>query len=202
MPAHLKDNVVTHASLQVAKHKKLEKENEKLKKKVAKQQDEISKLNNEVENLRVLFSMFHSMIQPIQLTMPEFTRLRRVDSDWISTPFYTHPQGYKLCIRVHANGILAGKGTHVSVYVHLMKGEFDDHLVWPFRGQINVQLLGGQIQHMRDIVFNDSTPSEYVTRVTSGERASQGWGESQFISHVQAERYLWNDCLIFRISIK
>ena len=203
MPSHLRDNVATHISLQAAGHKKLEKENEKLKKKVAKQEEEITKLNKEVENLRVLFSMFHSMIQPVQLTMPEFTRLRRVDSDWISTPFYSHPQGYKLCIRVHANGILAGKGTHISVYVHLMKGEFDDHLVWPFRGQINIQLLGGQTQHAKNIIFDDSTPSEYVGRVTSGERASQGWGESKYISRVEAEQhFLWNDCLIFRISIK
>ena len=66
-------------------------ENEKLKKKVAKQQQEITKLNKEVEDLDVLFSIFQLMIQPVQLTIPEFTGLRRVDSDWISTPFYSHP---------------------------------------------------------------------------------------------------------------
>ena len=59
------------------------------------------------------------------------------------------------------------------------------------------------MQHAKNyITFDGTTPSEYVTRVTSGERASQGWGESQFISHIQAEQYLWNDCLIFRICIK
>ena len=203
MPAHLRDNTVAHLSLQAAGHKKVEKENEKLKKKVAKQQQEIAKLSKEVESLTFSLSMFQSMIQPVQVTMSDFTRLRRVDSDWISMPFYSHAQGYKMCIRVHANGILGGKGTHVSVYVHLMKGEFDDHLVWPLQGQISVNLMGAGInEYKKIIVFDDNTPSEYASRVTSGERASQGWGYAQFITHAQVEEYMWNDCLIFKMNTK
>ena len=30
-----------------------------------------------------------------------------------------------------------GEGTHVSVYVHLMSGEIDDFLAWPFKGKIH-----------------------------------------------------------------
>ena len=35
-----------------------------------------------------------------------------------SDPFYVTPGGYKMCIRVYANGAGDGKGTHVSVRVH------------------------------------------------------------------------------------
>ena len=41
-----------------------------------------------------------------------------------------------LCI--YANGWASGKGTHVSVAVHMMKGEFDSHLKWAFRGEMTV----------------------------------------------------------------
>ena len=33
------------------------------------------------------------------------------------------------------------QGTHVSVFTCLMRGEFDSHLKWPFRGDITIQLL-------------------------------------------------------------
>ena len=46
-----------------------------------------------------------------------------------------------MCIRVVANGLGKGAGTHVSVAVHLMRGEYDSRLVWPFRGDITIQLV-------------------------------------------------------------
>ena len=201
MPAHLSDRLAVHVSLMMASHKKLEKENKKLKDNVSKQHQEIARLTKEIDDLYSSSATFQSMIQPVQLTMSQFTRLKRKDSDWISTPFYSHPQGYKMCLRVHANGILSGKGTHISVYVHLMKGEFDDHLVWPFRGSTNIQIVGAHSQHEKKVIFDTNTPEEYAARVNKGERASQGWGEPEFISHADVDQYMWNDCLIFRISI-
>ena len=201
MPAHLSDRVIAHVSLQMASQMKLEKENEKLKEKVNEQEKEVARLTKEVEGLQTLLVTFQSMIQPVQLTLGQYSRQKRKDSDWVSTPFYSHPQGYKMCLRIHANGFLGGKGTHVSVYVHLMKGEFDEHLAWPFRGSIIIQLLGAQGQHEKRVVFDANTPEEYTAQVTKGDRASQGWGDSEFIPHADVDRYLWNDCLIFSIRL-
>ena len=43
-----------------------------------------------------------------------------------------------MCLRVDAAGYGDGKGTHVSVYLHLMKGPRDDKQEqsghWPLRG--------------------------------------------------------------------
>ena len=70
-------------------------------------------------------------------------------------------QGYKMCLNVSANGDDDSKGTHVSsvsVFIHLMHGEFDDNLKWPFWGKITLQLLN-QIEdtgHRTEILdFND-----------------------------------------------
>ena len=202
MPTHLKESLITHVSLQMANQMKIEKENKKLKKQLGHQQQEIARLNKEVEETRTMLSTFQSMIQPIQFTMSQFSRLKRRDDDWISIPFYSHPQGYKMCVRVHANGILSGKGTHVSVYVHLMKGEFDDHQKWPFEGEVSIQIVSSKSHHTKSVVFDSKTPDEYASRVVRGERACQGWGNAEFISHADVGEYVWNDCLIFSVVIK
>ena len=78
---------------------------------------------------------------PVELTMKDFEGHQLRDDEWISSPFFTHDHGYKMCLRVTANGQGSGKGTHITVGVYLMNGEYDDQLVWPFRGDITIQLL-------------------------------------------------------------
>ena len=46
-----------------------------------------------------------------------------------------------MCLSVHPYGTGAGTGTHVSVHLNIMKGEFDDQLLWPFLREITVQLV-------------------------------------------------------------
>jgi len=75
------------------------------------------------------------------ITMTRVEEHKWIDDDWYSAPFYTHVCGYKMCIRVKAAGHGSGKGTHLSVFIHLMCGEYDEFLQWPFRGEVTVQLL-------------------------------------------------------------
>ena len=44
-----------------------------------------------------------------------------------------------MCLSIDANGWGNGKDTHVGVVVCMMKGEFDSHLQWPFKGEITVE---------------------------------------------------------------
>jgi len=100
---------------------------------------------------------------PIELTMTDFEQ-HTIDSDnWYSPPFYTHPQGYKMCLGVDANGCGDGEGTHVSLFAYLMRGEFDDHLKWPFQGHVVIQLCN-QLQDKyhcgHTIDFSETTDAE------------------------------------------
>ena len=115
-----------------------------------------------------------------------------------------------MCIRVDANGSGSGAGTHVSVYVHLMRGEYDSRLVWPFRGDITIQLVNDSDDHGHEketLPFNDAAVAAgSANRVTKRERVIKGWGFRKFISHTQVKsstrtrRYIINDCLTFRVS--
>ena len=130
--------------------------------------------------------------------------------EWVSTPFYTGPDGYKLKLKVHANGDGSGKGTHVSVFVHLMKGENDDGLTWPFKCDITIQLLNwredkGHVK--KSVTFNDSTDIKARKRVMEGDTATAGWGYD-FISHsdlyysvINNTEYINNDILCFVVIV-
>ena len=126
------------------------------------------------------------------------------DNDtWYSPPVYTHPQGNKICLRVDANGFGTGEGTHISVFVYFMRGEFDDSLKWPFRGSISIQLVdqNGQPNNINTLVYDDSVPLKLCSRVMYHKRAatSQGFGKS--LSHNMLKKPLFNDNqLIFMIS--
>ena len=146
---------------------------------------------------------------PVKLMLTNYEEMKRSNGEWYSPPFYTHQQGYKMCLRVYANGYGEGKGTHVSVFAYLMRGEFDDHLKWPFRGHVVIQLCN-QLQDKYHcgytIDFSEATAARVISRVTSAERAGVGRGCSTLIPHNDLNfnptnncRYLKNDCLHFQI---
>ena len=68
-------------------------------------------------------------IPPPAFIMTDFSRHKSASDTWYSPPFYSHIGGYKMCFRVDANGVVDGAGTHVSVFVYLMRGEYDYDLL-------------------------------------------------------------------------
>ncbi|OCT65333.1 hypothetical protein XELAEV_18041573mg [Xenopus laevis] len=72
-----------------------------------------------------------------------------------SPAFYTAKYGYKVCLRIYLNGDGAGKGTHVSLFFAIMKGEYDALLPWPFKHKVTFVLVG---HNNRDNVFDAFRP--------------------------------------------
>ena len=58
-----------------------------------------------------------------------------------SLPFYTGRYGYKMCMRLYILGDGIGKGSHMSLFFVLMKGEFDNILQWPFTHKVTFKLI-------------------------------------------------------------
>ena len=211
MPAHLTESIGIHLSLQAASYKqlvtRLEKENEKLKcdnkllhQKLDEQQQQIAKLTEDLQAFSI-----STPLAPVEFTMLEFDAWQREGVSWFSSPFYTHTEGYKMYLEIDANGFNDGEGTYISMYVSLMRGEFDDQLVWPFQGEITIHLLSqvGDEEHYTDILtFDHDTPNKYTSRVTESEYPEDVYGFDMFCSHNDLRpKYLINDCLKVRIEV-
>ena len=84
-----------------------------------------------------MFKFDYDQVAPFVVKMFNFTDKNVSKEEWISSPFFAYEGGYQMCLRVDAGGYGDGKGTHVSVYLHLMKGPHDDKLeksgYWPLR---------------------------------------------------------------------
>ena len=143
------------------------------------------------------------LVPPVDIIMDDFEQHKKSNDEWYSPPFYTHLGGYRMCLRVDANGNGNGEGTHVSLFVSLMRGEFDDLLQWSFRGEITIQLKKAEpraLYHQKTVILNKETPQHVVCKPTV-ERNS-GWGPSQYISHddLCAGEYLKDDKLVFCVT--
>ena len=140
--------------------------------------------------------------------MEGFQEKQENDEVWYSDPVYSHFGGYKMCLTVHAVGQRSAKGTHVSVFVSIMRGDNDNNLKWPFKGNIKVRLLN-QLEdghhHTREPWSPGDAPSD-IGRITDKERGG-GWGLTCFILHKGLSysgdkecQYLKNNTLFFRID--
>ena len=141
----------------------------------------------------------------------KFPEYHQHKKEWYSPPFYTHPGGYKMCIKVDANGFDDGTDTYVSVFACLMKGKNDDNLPWPFTGEVTITLLNqlADKNHYTDTVTFPQYSDQTFERVVDDERAPEGCGWDTFISHDDLDfnevdncQYLKDDCLFFEIEVE
>ena len=138
----------------------------------------------------------------------EFSECKQSSKAYNSQPFYTHPQGYKMCLKVFANGIDEGLGTHVSVYAALMRGEHDQHLQWPFTGEFIIELLNWREDKEHCWMTLEIISDDGFDRVTGKRKYGTSYGYPQFISHSSLPynsttntEYLRDDCLRLRVSV-
>ena len=93
---------------------------------------------------------------------------------------------------------------NMSVCVYLMRGEYDDNLVWPFCGDITVQLvnlISDQDHQEQTFKFDDESSISLRSRVTSGERAKNGCMKRYFTQQDSTNaRYIMDDCVRFRVA--
>ena len=61
-----------------------------------------------------------------------------------SAPCFTSKHGYKYCLRLYLNGDGMGKGTHLSLYLVIMRSEYDNVLQWPFQKNFQFTLINQQ----------------------------------------------------------
>ena len=151
-------------------------------------------------------------LSPVIFKMENFDMFEESGLDWDSPPFYTHNKGYKLYLKVKAvRNDYFDITSSISVLVCLMHGEYDDDLIWPFRGTINFELL----DQTSDCVHKEGTArfmerhSSKKNRKVSAEegKRSIGWGVDDILTHDDDDDddtewfdYIANDTLYIKIT--
>ena len=123
------------------------------------------------------------------------------DTSIFSLPFYTGHYGYKMCLRLYIMGDGIGKGTHLSLFFVVMRGEFDNILQWPFTHKVTFKLInqaGG-----RDIVdtFQPDPMSSSFRKPKSDMNIASGC--PRFVSHTELERggFIIDDTIFIKCTI-
>ncbi|KAM4043345.1 TNF receptor-associated factor 5 isoform 1-T3 [Anomaloglossus baeobatrachus] len=122
-----------------------------------------------------------------------------------SQHFYTSRCGYRLCARAYLNGDGSGKGSFLSLYFVVMKGEFDSLLSWPFKQKVTLMLIdqSGKKNHFIDVFKADPHSSSFKRPEGETNIAS---GCPRFVSHFQIENpknacYIKEDTIFIKVAV-
>ena len=120
-----------------------------------------------------------------------------------SPPFYTSRHGYKMCARVYINGDGVGRGSHMSFFFVVMKGEFDSLLNWPFRQKVTLTQMdqSSAKRHISDTFLPDPNSSSFQRPTSEMNIAS---GCPRFISQDALRShhgYIKDNTLYLRIAV-
>ncbi|XP_039671673.1 TNF receptor-associated factor 5 isoform X2 [Perca fluviatilis] len=119
-----------------------------------------------------------------------------------SVPFQTGRCGYKMASKVYLNGDGEGRGTHLSLYVVLMPGDFDALLPWPFRQTVSLSVLdqSGAANH-RSLSFRPDPASKSFQRPAAESVSNVAVGFSCFIPLDQLAAYVEDDTLFVKVKV-
>ena len=214
MSSHLTEGATYHTLLLSSRVHELCLENDSLKSSVHSLESKNQRLETDVVVLLVdnsrLQDRMTSLEEKIKLvsgsvykfSMPNFYKYRHKNEEWSSLPFYSHPQGYKMCLICNASS--KGDDAYLSVYVCLMAGEFDEFLEWPLRGELTIHLLdqtGSDSHRSHKVFFNDRGSQAALNRVRYGLKAETMVGFPKFIRLYDLHpRYLKDDRLLFKVT--
>uniref|UniRef100_A0A8D0AAY9 TNF receptor-associated factor n=1 Tax=Sander lucioperca TaxID=283035 RepID=A0A8D0AAY9_SANLU len=119
-----------------------------------------------------------------------------------SQPFYTGYFGYKMCARVYLNGDGMGKGTHLSLFFVVMRGEYDALLPWPFKQKVTLMLMdqGPTRKHLGDAFKPDPNSSSFRRPVAEMNIAS---GCPLFVSQsvLETGSYIRDDTIFIKVTV-
>lgn len=137
--------------------------------------------------------------QPASFTITNIAERRDMGNEYYSPPFYASQ--YKMCLGVYVGGYGTQKGNHVSVFACLLKGEHDDVLEWPFRGDITVEVLNwrGDQGHFKNVLSLDEY-DDNTDRVTTEEIEPAGFGLVKFMPISRTYQYIEDQCMRMCVS--
>ena len=115
--------------------------------------------------------------------------------------FYTSRYGYKMCARIYLNGDGMGRGTHISLFFVVMRGEYDAILRWPFGQKVTFMLLDqDNAKHMIDAFRPDPNSSSFQ-RPRGEANIPSGCPMFCSIEELSKRAYVRDDTMFFKIIV-
>ena len=118
-----------------------------------------------------------------------------------SSPFYRYE--YKCKINIRPNGLYSGENTHLSVYLIIMKGEYDATLIWPFYKKFTFTLIDQQENeyNRENIVMSLTSDPKFRSFARPVKEENVGRGYHQSVSHekLQKGRYIVDDTIFVQV---
>ena len=134
-----------------------------------------------------------------------FSKSKAGKKKMVSAPFYTECYGYKLRVDMYPDGY-GLNNEYLSVCIHVMKGEYDAILPWPFNRIVKFTLIDQQEdpdkrENVTHKVIPDNNPSCYAR--PKKEENPSGHGDATFISHkkLNSRRYIVDDTLFLQVEV-
>ena len=123
-----------------------------------------------------------------------------------SEPFYTSRYGYKLGASVFLDGNGSGEGTHLSLYIKVLHGEYDNILEWPFRMPITFRLIDqcSDPEKQQNIVESFvPNPSWKHFQKPVKDADPMGFGYPKFVAHdvLKHATYVRDDAIFIKITV-
>ena len=118
-----------------------------------------------------------------------------------SIPFFTSRFGYKMCLRLYPLGDGAGKGTHMSLFMAMMQGEFDNLLQWPFTYKVTLMLVNQM--RGRDIIdcLRPDPRLKSFQKPTSVMNAAAGKTRFVSIQELLAGGFVIDDTVFIKVIV-
>ncbi|XP_077187257.1 TNF receptor-associated factor 2-like [Paroedura picta] len=117
-----------------------------------------------------------------------------------SPVFATHPFGYHLCVRMYPDGDGIGKGSHLSLFLAVARGPYDDVLPWPFQQKVTFVLLDPTRRQppLKETFLPDPHSASFHQPC---ERLNVASGSPLFACKAQVPRYLKDDVLYLKVVV-
>ncbi|KAL4608425.1 TNF receptor-associated factor 4-like [Arapaima gigas] len=140
---------------------------------------------------------------------------QRVIAECTSPTFYSHRYGYRLQASAFLDGNGSGEGSHLSLYIRVLPGEYDSLLEWPFPCRVTFSLLDqsdpsvSKPQHITETFSPDPNWKNFQRPQARGSRDSTdestlGFGYPKFVSHqeIRKRNYIRDDAIFLKASVE
>lgn len=166
---------------------------------------EIADLRQQIVELQSQFSNDGSLLWKVTDVSKKLKdAISEKQTSIYSPPFYSSPNGYKMCLRLYLYGDGHARRTHCSLFFVIMRGDYDNILQWPFHHKV-IFCLFDQSGNQRHIIdsFRPDLKSISFQKPKSNMNIASGIPKFCPLAILQQNDspYIRDDCMFIRCIV-